>query len=128
MDDIIIKKHTSTFVNTDIIPPYFKIAKVQAIDAKEKEIKLIIDPSVIPTLQCGDGCAVNKKGAAEVEKLIGLPSPFSRCASHISHGESTFTLHFVKASSISNKQIPNKLNGTFIILSIILLFLCLYTI
>ena len=46
VDDIIVKKHTSTFVNTDIIPPYFKIAKVQAIDAEEKEIKLIIDPQL----------------------------------------------------------------------------------
>ena len=40
----------------------------------------------MPVIQAGDGCATNIKAAAHVEELLGIDAPFSRCASHASHG------------------------------------------
>ena len=38
------------------------------------------------TVQSGDNCSTNVKAAATVESKIGIKAPFSRCASHASHG------------------------------------------
>lgn len=53
----------------------------------QKEIIMVVKAENICTIQCGDGCATNIKAAGEVEKELGIKAPFSRCASHASHGK-----------------------------------------
>ena len=80
---------TTSEIMLEDIPPrpqYFKLATLQSIDEASKEIRLVVDPSNIPTVQIGDGCSVNLKAARLVEEQVGINSPFSRCNSHIASG------------------------------------------
>ena len=67
-------------------PKYFKLGTLQSVDEERKEIRIKIEGSTVPTVQCGDGCKVNEKGAYLTEETLGIPSPKSRCMSHIAHG------------------------------------------
>lgn len=80
---------TSSSLELDNMPPipeYFKLGVVQSIDDDKMEIRISVHGSTAPCVHCGDGCRVNEKGSKGVEKKLGIPSPKSRCMSHISHG------------------------------------------
>ena len=62
------------------LPPYFKISRLKGIE--RNKIILEIQPHVVPTCICGDGCSVNVKGSRLLDKKFVTKSPFSRCASH----------------------------------------------
>ena len=47
---------------------------------------LEIDPNMIITSVCGDGCRVNMKGSRLSEKIYSIKSPFTCCLSHASFG------------------------------------------
>lgn len=79
-------------------PPYFKIASVQGVDVHDKVIRLTVEAENTPTLQIGDGCQVNVKGARLVEETIGMPSSFSRCHTHIAHGSTRRGTYISKAN------------------------------
>ena len=81
-------------------PDYFKIATITAIDEDSKEIRMSINPANIPTCQNGDACSVNIKGARLVEEKLGIPSPLSKCNSHLSSG----VMRRATATSKSKKQ------------------------
>ena len=65
-------------------PPYFKISRLKGIE--RNRIILEIQPHVVPTCICGDGCSVNVKGSRLLETKFRIKSLFSRCASHTSAG------------------------------------------
>ena len=91
LDAVVIPEQqlVDEFVNDDIpseLPRYFKISKLKGISKGTKEIHLEIDPNMIPTSVCGDGCGVNMKGSRLFEEMYGIKSPFTRCSSHASFG------------------------------------------
>ena len=67
-------------------PEYFKLATLQSVDEESKVIRMVVNSSNIPTVQVGDGCSVNLKGARLVQEKLGINCPFSRCNSHIASG------------------------------------------
>ena len=73
-------------------PPYFKISRLKEIE--RNKIILEIQPHVVLTCICGDGCSVNVKSSRLLGKKFGIKSPFSRCASHNSAG----TIHWLCSS------------------------------
>ena len=65
-------------------PPIFSSANLTGI--VDDTILLSIDPANIATTTCGDGFAVNGKGARLLEEIYGIKSPVSKCASHLASG------------------------------------------
>ena len=55
-------------------PPYFKINRLKGIE--RNKIILEIQPHIVPTCICGDGCSVNVKGSRLLETKFGIKSPF----------------------------------------------------
>ena len=65
-------------------PPYFKISRLKGIE--RNKIILEIQPHVVPTSICGNGCSVNVKGSRLLETNFRIKPPFSRCVPHTSPG------------------------------------------
>ena len=65
-------------------PPIFKLASLIGIE--QGTVHLEVDPRNIPTTTCGDGCAVNLKGARLLTETYGINCPSSTCSSHLASG------------------------------------------
>ena len=65
-------------------PPIFKIASLKGID--QGTVHLEVDPRSILTKICGDGCAVNLKGAMLLTETYGINSLLCKCSSHLASG------------------------------------------
>ena len=83
------------------VPEYFKLGKLISVDDDEqKEIRIEVEAESLPTVQCGDGCAVNSLAAEITENAYGIPSPFARCHAHIAHGK--FKLFILRINYVNN--------------------------
>ena len=65
-------------------PPIFRIASLKGI--QQGTVHLEVDPRNIPITTCGDGCAVNLKGARLLTETYGINSPSSKCSSQLASG------------------------------------------
>ena len=65
-------------------PPIFTVVSLKGIE--QGTVHLEVDPRNIPTTTCGDGCAVNLKGARLLTETSGINSLSSKCSSHLASG------------------------------------------
>ena len=70
-----------------ILPEYTLIFKIVSLKGIEQgTVHLEVDPRNIPTTTCGDGCAINLKGARLLTETYGIHSPLSKCSGHLASG------------------------------------------
>ena len=92
-----------------LFPKTFKIALLKGIE--DGTIILEIDSLNITTTTCGDGCAVNLKGAQLLEQNYEIKSPSLKCGSHLSAGTIRRLCTWVQYSQQDGKDLYEKLRS-----------------